>query len=241
MRILIALFTCLLTLPVQAQDYQTVLDIPAGHTLVNLSATERQTVNQDLLIAHLRYEARNEDPGALQNDVNEKITAALNQAKNFKNVKASTQSYNVYANDENTGRPGEATRRVWMGQQGLELKSLKADELLKLTGDLQSLGLAMSDLSFTVSPETLEETQSAMLESALGKLKAKAERTAKALGKSSAELLQVNVDNGGFYPQPVMMRGMAKMEMAADMASPVAQSGESDITLTVSAQALLKP
>ncbi|MCK6418669.1 MAG: SIMPL domain-containing protein [Alphaproteobacteria bacterium] len=240
MRILIVLLTCLLTLPAYAQDYQTVLDIPAGHTLVNLSATERQSVSQDLLIAHLRYETINEDATTLQNDVNQKMTAALEKAKSYKDVKASTQSYTVYAQEENTGRPGE-TRRIWAGQQGLELKSTKADSLLKLTGELQAMGLAMSDLSYTVSPETLEETQSAMLEAALQKLQGKADRTAKALGKSKSELLQVNVDSGGFYPMPVMMRSMAKMEMASDLAAPVAQAGESDITLTVNAQALLKP
>jgi len=69
----------------------------------------------------------------------------------------------------------------------------------------------------------------------------KADRAARALGKSSAELLEINVDMGGFQ-QPQMMRAMS---MGAEMASskmdaPVAAPGQSDITLTVSARAMLK-
>ena len=53
--------------------------------------------------------------------------------------------------------------------------------------------------------------------------------------------MQVDVSDGGYHPQPVMRAmamdtGMAKMEMAP----PVAAPGESEITLTVSAQALLR-
>jgi predicted secreted protein len=101
----------------------------------------------------------------------------------------------------------------------------------------------MQGLQYSVSPELMEETQNSLLEAALTKLKTKAERTAKALGKASAELLNVNVDMGSpHYPQPMMARAeMAMDSMAgAKMAAPVAEPGETDITLTVNATALLK-
>lgn len=242
----LAVAMLLLTAPAMAQDYKTILDMPAGSTLVNLSATEQVEVEQDLLVASLRFEAQNDDPKVLQDQINEIMTKALAKAKSAKDVKVSTQQYYVYPYDydpnpqplERGELPGKL-KRTWRGQQGIDLKSKKADDLLKLTGELQELGLTMSGLNYMVSPELLEETQESLLEAALLKLKSKADRTAKALGKTSSELLQVNVDIGGYYPQPMMAMAGADMRMEKATA-PVAAPGESQITLTVSAQAMLK-
>jgi predicted secreted protein len=244
-----AILAIAFALPAKAQDYNTLLDIPEGATLVNLSATEMLEVDQDLLVATLRFEAKNKDPKKLQDDINEVMKKALDKAKSVPDVKVATQQYYVYPQDYDPNpqplEKGEAPRkleRIWYGQQGIEIKGKKADDLLKLTGELQLMGLAITGLQYTISPELLEQTQESMLEAALTKLKAKAERTAKALGKSQTELLQVNVDIGGYYPAPMMARGMAMdagMEMAK-MDAPVAAPGQSQINLTVNAQALLR-
>jgi len=224
----------------RAQDYQTILDIPAGQTLVNLSATERVEVEQDLLVATLQYESQDKDPRALQDRINEIMKKAVAAAKTYPDVKVSTQQYYVYQNEQydNEGRP---TVKNWRGQQGLQLESKQADALLKLTGELQAMGLVMSNLNYTLSQDLLEKTQESLLEAALKKLQSKAIRAAAALGKTKADLLEVNVDmGGGHYPQPMpMMAREASMGMAK-MDAPVADPGESDITLTVSARAMLK-
>lgn len=239
--VLSALFCVFLGMNAHAQDYKTIMDLPEGTSLVNLSVSERVEVEQDLLVANLRYDAENADPTALQNEINSKMQKALSAAKKVSSVKVATQQYHIYEYDPNRNKPLNPAAKIWKGQQGLMLKGKKADELLKLTGELQKMGLKMNGLSYTVSPELLEETRESLLESALQKLKAKADRTAKALGKSSSDLKQINVDMGGYYPQPVMMRGMAMDSMeGAAMAAPVASPGESQINLTVSAQALLK-
>lgn len=230
-----------------AQDYNTVLDVPDGATLITLSATERLEVDQDLLIATLSYEAENESASKLQDEINKVMAEALTEAKKVESVKVSTQSYQVYPYDYQPNpnpKAGEDTRiiRKWRGSQSLMLKGKTPDDLLNLAGKLQGAGLNITNLSYTVSPELLEDTQNAMLEDALKKLKTKAERTAQALDKTQSDLLQVNVDVGGYYPQPVMMaRGamMAKADMAMESA-PVAAAGQSEITLTVTAQALIK-
>ena len=237
---LIFTFALLIALPTYAQDYKTLLDLPEGATLINVAATERVEVEQDLLIATLRYEAENESAKELQNDVNALMSKALDMAKKVSSIKAATQQYNVYQYDRSRGK-GARRDYVWKGQQGLQIKGKKADDLLELVGDLQEMGLAMNGLSYTVSPELLEDTRNNMLEAALTKLRAKADRTAKALGKKKTEFLQVNIDHGGYQP-PIMRH--ARMEMAtmsADaMSAPVAAPGESQITLSVSAQALIK-
>jgi predicted secreted protein len=234
--------------PASAQDFKTLLDIPKGATLINLSATERVEVDQDLLVASLSYEFEHDDAAKLQDTINKVMTKALAEAKAVNSVKVSTQSYQVYPYDFNPDprplQPGEQPKlqRKWRGSQSLILKGKMPDDLLKLAGKMQALGMNMTSLSYTVSPELLEETQNSLLETALTKLKTKAERTAKALDKSKANLLNVNVDVGGFYPQPIMHGGamMMKAEMASDAAAPVAAAGQSDITLTVTAQAMIE-
>lgn len=243
MRFLTAFLACLtFVFPAAAQDLPTLLDIPPGQSLVNLSATERVEVDQDLLIANLEYQARNVQATALQDEINKKMAAAVEAARKVESVKVSTGSYYVYQYDPDHNNPRNPLE--WRGSQSLQLKGKKADDILKLVGELQEIGLSMQGLSYTVSPELMEETQNSMLEAALGKLKTKADRTAKALDKTSAELLNINVDIGGgmHYAAPMMARAGMMMDSAAEakMAAPVAAPGQSDITLTVSATALLK-
>lgn len=231
-----------LATPAAAQDLPTLLDIPAGQSLVNLSATERVEVDQDLLMASLQYEAVNKNSTALQDEINTKMAKAVELAKKVGSVKITTGGYYVYLYDPDPNT--ERNDMEWRGAQSLQIKGKKADELLKLVGDIQAIGLSMQGLNYSVSPELMEETQNSLLEAALGKLKTKAERTAKALGKTSADLLNVNVDIGGghMYAQPMMARAEMAMDSTAGMkmAAPVAEPGQTDITLTVTATALLK-
>lgn len=246
-----------LALPVSAQAQNNdgfakgILDLPAGQTLINISTSERIEVDQDLLVATLRYESENKDARALQNEINEVMQKAVAAAKAVEGVKVVTQQYYVYPHDyqpiedmrKAPDEPSKKTERIWRGNQGLEIKSTQADTLLELTGSLQDMGLVMNNLSYTLSPEKAEETRDSLMEGALEKLKAKADRAAAALGKANADLLEVNVDSGYNGPQPMpMMRTMAMESAAMDkMAAPVAEPGQTEISMTVSARALLKP
>lgn len=184
---------------------------------------------------------KNASATLLQDEINKKMAKAVEAAKKVESVKVSTGGYYVYQYDPDPKSPRNDME--WRGSQSLEIKGKKADDLLKLVGDLQDMGLSMQGLSYSVSPELMEETQNNMLEAALAKLKTKAERTARALGKTSADLLNINVDMGSpLYARPMMARAEMAMDMggSAKMAAPVAEPGQSDITLTVSATALLK-
>lgn len=242
MRFFIFTFALLLCMPTFAADYKSILDLPDGATLVNFSATERQVVAQDLLIATMRFEHESEKPRDVQNEINKTMQKALDRAKAYKTIKVATLQYNVYQYDANQGKKNLAPKLVWKGEQGLHIKGKVQDDVLKFVGELQDLGLSMNNLSYEVSPELLEETRDQMLETALEKLTRKADRTAKAIGKTSAEMKEINIDTGGGYrPQPVYAKRSMMMDASAEsMSAPVASAGESDITLTVNAQALLK-
>lgn len=221
-----------------------------GETILHISATERAQVPQDLLTASLRIEKENADAKAVQAEINTIMAKAMETAKAVTTVKVSTGHYYVYQYNPNPQPPVEnkdgkkikKPEEIWRGSQSLQLQSTRADDLLKLAGALQDSGLVMENLSYSLSPEKADEAKDSLMEAALAKVKAKAERAAKAMNKSRADLVEINVDSADNYmPQPVMMRAMAmdagSMEKSA---APTAAPGETEITLTVGAKALLK-
>lgn len=251
--VLCAFVTVLGVTPAKAQDASQSL-VKSGQTVLNISASERQTVQQDLLIASVRFETEGADSRSLQDKINKLVAKALEESKKYAEVKVVTDNYYVYPYDPNQyvpqPQPTEKTDTkekqpiIWKGSQGLSLKSKNSEQLLKLMGALQDMGFQTNNLSYTLSPEAFETIRDAMMESALTKLAAKAERASKALGKKEAELVEVNVDTAyPNYPMPMMARAEVAMDSGgaqAKFAAPVASPGESEITLTVSARAVLK-
>ena len=242
MRSLVLLSAALIALtftasPAQAQKQDPILALPDGQVILNISATERREVEQDLLIATLSYTAKNRNSATLQNEINTVMAKALKEAKKEKSVKVNTGSYRVY--ETTVPRTNE---RIWQGSQSLTLKSTDSETILELAGKLQEMKLAMNGLSYTLSPEKAVSIKDNLMEDALKQLQTRANRAAKALGKSSADMRDVRVEGGSpnigrvYHAEASMM--MAK---SADMSAPVAASGETTITLTVSARAILKP
>ena len=255
-----------LALPAHAQTSAAVTTTPAeenapapakisfpgmGETILHISATERTQVPQDLLTASLRIEKENVDAKAVQTEINTIMAKAVETAKAVTTVKVSTGHYYVYQynpnppvphKDEKDQKETKKPEERWRGSQSLQLQSTSADDLLKLAGALQDSGLVMENLNYSLSPEKADEAKDSLMEAALTKVKAKAERAAKAMNKSRADLVEINVDSADNYmPQPVMMRAMAADAGGMEKASaPVATPGETEITLTVGAKALLK-
>jgi predicted secreted protein len=221
-----------------AQIEDPILTMPDGQVILNISATERREVEQDLLVATLTYTATNKNSRELQNEINKIMAKSLDVVKKEKSVKVNTGSYQVYETHDRRTK-----EKKWQGSQSLTIKSKDAETVLELAGKLQDMKLNMNGLNYTLSPETAVEIQDSLMEDALKQLQNRADRAAKALGKSTAELRDVNVQGGGLPYQPRYNSRVMEMDMAqsAAMSAPVAASGESTITLSVSARVLLKP
>ncbi len=243
--LILCVLTAGFTAPSMAQEASLV---KSGQTVLNISASERQSVQQDLLIASVRYEIDGPDSRDIQNKINTLMAKAVAASKEYKDVQVTTDQYYVYPYDPNVynGDPAQQKEKkpmIWRGSQGLNMKSKNSEDLLKLLGEFQDMGMQTSNLSYTLSPEAFETIRDGLMESALTKLREKAERAAKALGKKEAELVEVNVDTAyPNYPMPMMARAEMAGGMAMDMkvATPTASPGDSEITLTVSARAVLK-
>lgn len=232
--------------PALAQDRGLELP-PEGTTIINFSATEKRTVPQDLLIASLRIELDEGTPVEIQKKINESMKKALELAKGNSAFKISTGAYSVYKYDQpvvvNHKTGEQTTKPVWRGSQTIDIESKDSTKLLDTVGKIQELGFAMNNLAYTISPEVADKVRDELMVEALKKLVAKADIVAKTLGKARADLVDVQVDSGGpvmpMY-KTMMARGEA-MAMDAGMPAPVAEAGETDLSLTVSARALIKP
>lgn len=220
---------------------------PEGQTLINFSATETRKVPQDLLLTSLRIEVEDSSPVVVQKKINELMKKALDVAKAEPVLKVSTGGYNVYKYDEpidpKAAANGVKPKGVWRGSQTIDLESKESVKILDITGKIQEMGFAMNNMAYTLSPEVTEKVRDELLVLALKKLQDKATIVGKTLGKSKYELTDVNVDMGGpvmpMYKESMMMRGA--MAMDAGMPPPVAAAGETDVSLTVSARALIRP
>lgn len=229
---LVALLASLLAAPVSAQNINL---LPEGQTLITLSVTERVQVEQDTLIGTLRVERDHRDAVALQSEINAAMAAALEAAQGDDAVKVSTGYYSVY--QYNTSPQGGRNNDVWRGSQSITLEGQDAAKILALAGEIQEQGFLMSELSYVLSTARADEVRDSLMESAIARATANVERAARAMGKTDVDIAVLDVDAALGYAQPMMMaRGVAMDAM--EMAKPVAEAGESEVSLTVRVQAV---
>ena len=210
-------------------------------TLLNVSATEFIEVSEDLLVANLHYEFEAATAKEVQNQINTVMAKTLEKTKLLKDIKVSTQQYSVYKYEVVLNKNDE--RKIkWRGSQGVAISGKATNDILKLTGQLQEIGLVIDGLSYTISNDTREEVRDSLMELAVEKLMKKSKRVAKALGKDIIKVVSINVDADTSRPYPVMQYAMRMGGAMAknEMASPVAEPGQTQISMTVSATIMIK-
>lgn len=228
--------------PSQAQNQFSLGELLPGQILLNLSASEDMEVDQDRLTATLQFTAQGQDKAALQSEVNQAIGKALELLEDAEDVEFSTQQYHVYIYQPGRPARSDIANPVWRAQQSIQLLSNNSSELLDLAGELQGAGLHMVSLYYSVSPETHERVSDSLMSAALQKLQARADEAAASLNKSSADLIEVSVDgnrNFGYRPEALMARAAADSDALVD--PPVASPGKTQVSVTVTARALLSP
>lgn len=226
---------------------QDVVQLPDGQTALNISATENVQVEEDLLVASLRIQEEAKDAKAVQKTINEAMAKAVALVKNYPSLKVETGQYYVhpdyrYIPNRETGT-NEQVLDKWRGSQTLTIKSEVAEDVLKITGEIQDMGFMMNGLNYQLSDKKHEEIRDGLMETTVQKLRDRAMRVAKALGKSNVDIVEINVDSNNYNPRHVYARA-AKMEMsmmASDaMPTPTAEAGESTVSMTISARAVIK-
>lgn len=223
----------------KAQTAQRTL--PDDATLLTLQESAEREVTPDTIRARLVAQATSESAATAQASVNTAMARALSRAKAL-GLEVETGSYNTY--QENPQRPqnlpagAKPPAPQWRAQQSLILTSKDDAKLLEAVGALQTEGLALQELGYTLSREQQRAQQDDMFAEALQRLAGRAEKAAAALGMRFEGWARVGL-NGGVVPRPVMMKSMG-MAARADAAPPVAAAGEQTISVNVDGEAILR-
>lgn len=216
-----------------ATPAQTLIEnAPTPQPIVTINASATGSVVNDRMHAWLRAETDNADAVQAASDVNARMARALSRAKAVPGVDASTAGYSSYQVTEQN-RPAR-----WRVSQTLALESADFGALSALVSKLQGTdGLLLSSLSFSVSPAARSTAEDALTREAIKSWQQRAQGAAQGFGASSWRAGRIAIQTNDFArPQPMFRAG----GVAAASAAPVAvEGGTSDVTVTVSGEAIL--
>lgn len=202
-------------------------------TEVHLVQQAQKVMRRDRVRVELRAEAKGSSAGAVQNEVNGRMTTALRMAKGYSAVIVQTGSYSVYRRSE------ARSSDTWYASQTVSLTSGDFEAALGLAGELQSSGLVMAGMRFSVAPDSLKAAQRELTTEALTALRQRASEVAGDLGMQVDRYRQVDVGNAQ-ESSDGPSRPFAAAQSAAGAASPpVAEAGEVTVILSVQADIVL--
>jgi predicted secreted protein len=204
-------------------------------TVVTVSASVTAPLPNDRMHAWLRAEVDNADPVAAASEVNTRMAKALARAKAIKGVEASTTAYSSYQVSERN-QPSR-----WRVAQTLTLEGGDFAGLSALVSKLQGQDqLVLAGMNFSVGAAARRTAEDAPTDQAIKAWQARAQNAARAFGATAWRAGRVTIQTNDFVrPQPMFRaQGMAAAPASAPIA---AEAGTSDITVTVSGDAILEP
>ena len=227
--IVFAAIAGVLAAPSQAQQ----ANAPVAQPVINVTASATSALPNDRMLAWLRVEIDNSDPNVAANEVNTRMGKALARAKAVKGIEVSTTAYSSYQISERN-QPMK-----WRVSQTLQLESSDFSALSSLVSKIQAEdGLVLSGMNFSVSSAARRAAEDALTQQAIKAWQARAQSAAQGFGAPSWRPGHVTIQTGdAIRPQPMMRAAAAGMTAAAPVA---AESGTSDITVTVSGEAILE-
>lgn len=215
--------------PLHAQE-STLPAVP----VVTVSASAATTVANDRMLAWLRVEADNPDPARAAADVNGRIGKALARIKGTPGVDVKTSGYSSYQITDKT-QPSR-----WRVTQSITLEGADFATMANLMTKLQAEdGLVLSGMNFDVSRETRRKAEDALTEQAIRSWQARARNAARALGYDAWRTGRLNVMTSE-PNRPMPMARMAASPMAAGGAPVNVEGGNTEVSVTVSGEAVLE-
>ncbi|MEP7329665.1 MAG: SIMPL domain-containing protein [Betaproteobacteria bacterium] len=224
-----ALAVAALTGPVRAADTPSPI-MP----LVSLNAAATASVPNDRVYAWLRAEVDNADPARAAAEVNTRIARALARAKAVTGVEAATSGYSSYQFTEKN----QPTR--WRVVQTLTLEASDFTAMAALVTKLQADdALVLSGMNFAVSPEARRRAEDNLTQQAIKAWQLRAQNAANGFGFQSWRMGKVAIQTGDFA-RPTPMYRQSMNAMAASAPPVTIEAGNTDITVTVSGDAVLE-
>ena len=205
---------------------------PTAQPVITITASVSSDVTNDRLHAVMRAEVDNADAAHAASDVNARMARAIARAKAVPGVDAATAGYSSYQISE----PNKPMR--WRVSQTMALESSDFIGLLALVSTLQgSDGLLLSGLNFSVGQAARRAAEDALTQRAIGSWQQRAQLAAKAFGARDWRPGRVTIQTNDYgRPQPMLK---AQGMVAASGAPVSAEGGTSEVTVTVSGEAIL--
>jgi len=194
---------------------------------IQLTAQAVGEAQNDTLIAVMSAQRKGDNYARLADEVNQAVSQALKQARQYRAVEVQTLDYQtrpVYEKSHQTG---------WMVSQSVQLKSRDSAALSKLLGQLQDR-LMLVGINYAVSPEQRQRVQESLITRAIAAFEKRAQDITHALHRKRYRLVNMQVNTGGDMQQPVLMRGITSFEAAKS--PPAIESGKQQISVTVSGE-----
>lgn len=204
-----------------------------GAPVITLSAAATASIANDRVYAWLRAEADSADPAKAAADVNGRMAKALARAKAVAGVDAATSGYSSHqVTDKN-----QPTR--WRVAQTLTLEGADFAAMATLVSKLQADdALVMSGMSFAVSTDARRRAEDALTQQAIKAWQVRAQNAANGFGYPAWRAGKVTIQTGDFA-RPTPMYRQSVNAMTASAPPVVLEAGNTDITVSVSGEAVL--
>ena len=219
----ICVFTCLISLfisPVSAYETEPLFN------QVNLQVQSERDVPNDQLMVMLAVETEGKEAAKIADEINKNMNWALSKTKGDNDIKTRTLSYNTYPIYDKRSVIG------WRASQQLELKSINVAELTELVGILQER-LQVKNMTFSPTKETRERYENDLIEEAMIAFKQRVEIVKKHMDDKNVRIVNLNINTGGGYPQPVYAEARMMAMDTMVKSAPAVETGTSTLTVTV--------
>lgn len=205
---------------------------PSNVSVLHLVEIADRMVARDRLRAELAADVTDPDAAKVQAEINRRMSGALARINAVPDIAVETNGYSVYQE-----RPDKAPAR-WHGSQSVTLTAKDFTPLLTLIGTLQQEGLVVRSLTPLLSREARQAVEDALTETALDRLQKRAARIAAQLNSKIDLYRDVRVGNAA-APGPVPMMRAAAASSFSPAPPPVAEPGETQVSVTVDADIVL--
>ena len=197
---------------------------------VSLSTEAARMVENDRMEIRFAAHAEDADPLRVAEMLNRAMKEALALVTGRNQVAAGTGQYRIQPVYGKSTFGAARQIEHWKGYQQLTLSGSDREKLRDLAAQVQK-HLVIEGMGFSVSPDLRERTEDALLEPAIAKLKEKAAKVRKALGKSGYKWVQLNIGRSG----PPVGVAHAPMQARALSSAPAVAAGNSRVVMSVSA------
>ena len=212
-------------------------EIKNNETLVNLEATSKKTVENNVAVFDLMFSNKKETSKEISNELNKVSGKVSDITSTYKSIKTSTLSWNAYPMYSQSNKISG-----WSGQYSVRLESSKISDLIELTQKLQDQGLVISNTTFKVSDSEKSKYENELTSNAIEQIKIKSDNIKIVMKAANSRIreLTVRADTGFNQPRPMMaMAKSARADSFSVEASPSMDPGSSEISVTVSATAVI--